>query len=63
MDMNVKIPENLTEEQKNRLKAAKSQEELLELMQEMGIELTDDQLEGLAGGRERCFGKYEHYES
>ncbi len=54
MDMNVKIPENLSEEQVKKLKAAKSQEEMMELMQEMGIELTDDQLKGLAGGSEDC---------
>ncbi len=38
MDMNVKLPENLSEEQVKKLKAAKSQEEMLELMQEMGID-------------------------
>ncbi len=71
MDMNVKLPENISEEQVKKLKAAKSKEEMLELMQEMGIELTDDQLEGLAGGRYEGFDlndcpymskKREHYE-
>ncbi len=66
MDLNVKLPDNLSEEQVKKLKSAKSKEEMLELMQEMGIELADDQLEGLAGGTVLgdCpdIRKREHYE-
>ena len=50
----MKIPENilntLTEEQKKKVEAAKSPEELLTLAKESGQELTDEQVEGIAGG-------------
>ena len=42
----------LTEEQKAKAKACKSTEELIALASEEGIELNDDELEGIAGGRE-----------
>ena len=48
------IPENilstLTDEQKKKVEAAKSTEELSALAKECGIELTIDQLEGVSGG-------------
>ena len=48
------IPENilstLTDEQKKKVEAAKSPEELSALAKECGIELTIDQLEGVSGG-------------
>ena len=48
------IPKNilstLTDEQKKKVEAAKSPEELSALAKECGIELTIDQLEGVSGG-------------
>ena len=48
------IPETilnaLTDEQKEKIKAANSPAELLAIVKEFGLELTDEQLEGLAGG-------------
>ena len=48
------IPENilntLTDEQKKKVEAAKSPEELLALVKETGYELTDEQLQSLSGG-------------
>jgi hypothetical protein len=53
-DFAMKIPDNilnaLTDEQKKLVEAAKSPEELLAIVKEVGLELTDEQLEGLAGG-------------
>ena len=43
----------LTEEQIARVKACKSQEELLSLAKQEGVELTDEQLEAVNGGG--CF--------
>ena len=40
----------LTEKQVQRAKACKNQEELLKMAKEEGIELTDEQLEAVAGG-------------
>ena len=45
MDLN-----ELTEEQKAKALACESPEELLALAREEGMELTDEQLEGVAGG-------------
>ena len=48
------IPENilntLTDEQKKKIEAAKSQDELLSLAKESGYELTQEQLDAVAGG-------------
>ena len=48
------IPENifntLTEEQKKKVEAAKSPEELLAIAKEAGRELTPEQLEAISGG-------------
>ncbi len=41
---------NLTDEQKAKAKNCKTAEEFIALANEEGIELTDEQLEGLAGG-------------
>ena len=53
------IPENilstLTEGQKKKAEAAQSPEELLDLAQETGFELTPEQLESVSGG---WCGKY-----
>ena len=42
--------EDLTPELKEKLKACKTPEELMELVEAEGIELTDEDLEGVAGG-------------
>ena len=42
----------LTEEQKAKLKSCKDSAELQSMLSEMGIELTDEQLEAAAGGQE-----------
>ena len=48
------IPENilntLTDEQKNKIEAAQSPEELLAIAKETGYELTAVQMESIAGG-------------
>ena len=48
------IPENilskLTEEQKKKIEAAKSPEELLAFAKEAGYELSPEQLEAVSGG-------------
>ena len=41
---------DLTEEQKAKALACASPDELLSLAREEGVELTDDQLDGIAGG-------------
>ena len=46
--------ENLDPAQKDRLKAAKSLEEMEEVAEEEGFELSDEQLDAIAGGRIDC---------
>ena len=48
--MDKKVLEGLTEEQIAKVKACKSQEEILKLAKEEGIELTEEQLEAVSGG-------------
>ena len=43
-------PEELTEEQKTKLKSCKNTDELMSMLGTMGIELTDEQLDAVAGG-------------
>ena len=43
-------PEELTAEQKEKLKSCKSTDELMSELGTMGIELTDEQLDAVAGG-------------
>ena len=52
MNIPEKILSTLTDEQKKKVEAAKSPEELSALAEECGIELTIDQLEGVSGGLE-----------
>ena len=50
-------PNELTEEQKAKLKSCKDSAELMSMLSDMGIELTDEQLEAVAAGEkwyERC---------
>ncbi len=59
------IPENilntLTEEQKKKVEAAQSPEELLAFAKEAGYQLSPDQLEAVSGGwcsdcsKDRCY--------
>lgn len=42
--------ENLTDEQKDKVRGCKTPEELLALAKEEGYELSDAELEGIAGG-------------
>ena len=44
----------LTEEQIAKVKACKSQEELLSLAKDEGIELTEEQLKAVSGGASWC---------
>lgn len=44
------IYDGLTEEQKAKAKACRTPEELVNLAKSEGVELTDEQLEGIAGG-------------
>lgn len=48
--MKEELLKGLTEEQIAKIKACKSQEEILKLAKEEGIELTDEQLEAVNGG-------------
>ena len=45
---------DLTPEQKEKARACKTPEEMLALAQEEGYDLTDDELEGVAGGWLSC---------
>ena len=48
--MRKELLKGLTEEQIAKIKACESQEEILKLAKEEGIELTDEQLEAVSGG-------------
>ena len=48
--MREKLLKGLSEEQIAKLKECKTQEEMLALAKEEGIELTDEQLEAVSGG-------------
>ena len=48
--MKEELLKGLTEEQIAKVKACKNQEEVLALVREEGIELTDEQLEAVSGG-------------
>ena len=49
-------PKDLSEEQLQKAIEGKTPEEILALAQEMGIELTDEQLESVAGGKKDWTG-------
>ena len=48
--MRQELLKGLTEEQIAKIKACKNQEEIYQLIEEEGIELTDEQLEAISGG-------------
>ena len=49
---------DLTEEQKAKARACKTPEEILALAKDEGYELTDDELEAVAGGSWYSCGSY-----
>lgn len=51
MNIDESILSKLTDEQKKKIEAAKSSEELLAVAKEAGQELTLDQLDAIAGGK------------
>ena len=56
MDIDLKIFNILTDEQKKKIEAAQTPEELLALAKEVGYELSPEQLENVAGGKGKwCF--------
>ena len=52
-------PNELTDEQKAKLKSCKDPAEFQSMLNDMGVELTDEQLEAAAGGDkwDNCDGK------
>ena len=50
MGSSEEIYESLTEEQKQRVQSLKTPEDVLAFAREEGMELTDEQLEGISGG-------------
>ena len=44
-------PNELTDAQKDKLKSCKDNDELMSALGSMGIELTDEQLDAVAGGK------------
>ena len=51
--------DNITAEQRRKAAACKNGEELLALAKEEGVDLTDEQLDAIAGGLEKdWFGDY-----
>lgn len=48
---------DLTEEQKAKAREAKTPEEVLALAKEEGIDLSDEQLEAISGGKKWSFGR------
>ena len=51
--------DDLTEEQKAKFRACETPEELIAEAEKEGFELTEEQLEGIAGGGWRCAFKEE----
>ena len=45
-------PSNLTDDQKAKLKSCKDSAEMISMLNTMGVELTDEQLDAVAGGQE-----------
>ena len=54
MNIPESIPSKLTDEQKKKVEAAQTPEELLAIAKETGYELTPDQLEAVSGGNIWC---------
>lgn len=58
MNIDERILSTLTDEQKKKVEAAQTAEELLALAKEEGYELSPDQLEMVAGGKWKFCGKH-----
>jgi hypothetical protein len=54
MNIDESILSKLTEEQQQKVKAAQSPEELLAVTKDIGYELSQDQLDAIAGGWNLC---------
>ena len=54
--------EDLTPEQKEKVKTCKNADELMAIAKEMGHELTDDELEAMSGGDWDCWDVCTKYE-
>ena len=52
-------PEDLTPEQREKALACTSLEELMDLAKEEGLDLSDDEIEGITGGGWLC-PEYQH---
>ena len=52
---------DLTDEQRAKVRSCESPEEMLALAQEEGLELTDEQLDGIAGGWSGGCSDYDCY--
>ena len=57
MNIDENILSKLTDEQKKKVEAAQSPEELLAVAKEAGYELSPEQLEAISGGKE-CLWHY-----
>ena len=62
MNIDESILSALTDEQKKKVEAAQSPEELLALAKEAGYELTSEQLEAVAGGGGCTWHRYKCYD-
>ena len=56
MNIDESILSRLTDEQRKKVETARSTEELLALAKEAGFELTQEQMEAVAGGWNPCDG-------
>ena len=54
MNISENILNTLTDEQKKKVEAAQSPEELSAMAKKFGTELSPDQLEGISGGKVYC---------
>lgn len=55
MNIDKNILSSLSDEQKKKIEAARTPEELLAIAKETGYELTPDQLEAVSGGRDHSY--------
>ena len=63
MNLDESILSTLTDEQKEKVEAAQTPEELIALAKETGYELSPEQLEAVAGGAWKlCYGQCGYYD-
>ena len=62
MNIDESILSKLTDEQKKKVEAAKSSEELLAIAKEYGHELTPEQLEAISGGSFWCLSECDPFQ-